>query len=536
MKSINRIALIQPFLISGGDYDVEVVRRKGHITEAPLGLGYLSAYLKPRGYEVRVFDANLIAIKGIALRQLNGVAEAERELMARVDEFDPDLVGISCLFHYTSGVAHRLAGLLKKNRIVVMGGAYPTISPEAALNDPNVDFIIMGEGEVPFFNLLEMLNGRRKEGELLAVGNRRNGRTVLNRELSLLNSLDDNPVPDRTDISVEDYHRYGRHFIQRFEEYEGGELEIATLTATRGCVFNCSFCINRKLWRRGLRTRNPENVLREIELLKTKYGVRYLAFNDDNLLINKKFAYELLQGMIQRKLNVHWTTGGMSVRGLDETLVKLAIESGCLVFNLAIESANRGTLERIRKPVNLDEAVRAAEIVKQNGGYLMGLFMLGFPWETEEEFLNTVRFGKSLECDWTLYSLVTPFPGSDLYEECLRDGSLPSDVPFAELNFRGYVLEPAHTRPDFVVQESYFANLEQNFLENPNLTRNPKLALSEFMNVVKLAPDHATAHYCIGRIYERCGEDSLAKRSYSLARESLIGLHKEFFERKGVSV
>ncbi len=543
-KRIKRIALVNPFQVTTNGYDMESVRRKGQLAEVPLGLAYISAYIKKYDYEVKVFDAHIMAVKGFTTGNCSSLEEVEDELISRIEEFNPDVIGISCLFHYMYRTAHQIAGKIKtkmKNVNIVMGGAYPTVSPEIALSDKNIDFVVLGEGERAFLNLLEALNGRFSFDELTAVAYRdKMGQIVIKSGFVLLDSLDDIPLPDRTNFVLEDYYRYGRHFIQKFEEYEDRELKIATLTATRGCIFNCSFCLGKKIWGGGLRVRSPENVLNEIEFLKKKYGIKYFAFNDDNLLINKKFARELLQRIIDKKLDIKWTTGGMSVCGLDEEMIELMVKSGCLIFNLAIESASKETLERIHKPVTTDEAVRVVNIIrKHRDTYVMGLFMLGFLEETEEQFFETIKFGKALKCDWTLYSCVTPFPGSELYYKAKTKEMLPENIEddFEQLDFKSYVLNPRHLSKEFVLRERYFANLDQNFFENPNLSNGrTEIALSDFKNVIKLSPTHASAYYCIGKIYKKKGERTLARQYYRLAKENLSGLHKEYFNKLGIKI
>jgi len=156
--------------------------------------------------------------------------------------------------------------------------------------------------------------------------------------------------------------------------------------------------------------------------------------------------------------------------------------------------------------------------------------MLGFPWETKKHFLNTVNFGKSLKCDWTLYSCLTPFPGSKIYEELAKNSEISEDIKndYEHLDFRSYVLEPEYVSNEFVSTEAYFANLDQNFIENPNLVNGKEeVALSDFKNVIKLSPDHATAYYCIGRIYESKNNEFEAQRFFRLAAENMSGLHKK---------
>ncbi len=422
-----------------------------------------------------------------------------------------------------------------------MGGVYERVSSEVQLNDENIVILILGEGEKAFLNLLEALNGRLNFSELTSIAYRdKKGEISINKKHDLLDSLDEIPLPDRSDFVLEDYYRYGRHFIQRFEGYEGEELKIATMTATRGCVFRCSFCIDTDIWGGGLRVRNPNLVLDEIGFLNKNYGIIYFAFNDDNLIIKRQFAKALFQGIIDRKLNIKWTTGGLSIRGLDEEMVALMVESGCLIFNIAIESGNQETLRAIHKPLKIEEVIRAVEIIKKyKDAYIMGLFMLGFPEETEEHFFETINFGKSLQCDWTLYSCVTPFPGSEVYEEAKRKKMLPKNIEdnFEELNFSNYILNPRYLSNEFVNRESYLANLDQNFIENPNLTNGRiDIALSDFKNVVRLSPTHASAYYCIGLIYDKKGEEQKAKEYYQLAKDNLSGLHKYYLKKIGIEL
>lgn len=544
-KEIKRIALTNPFQVISEGYDLGVVKNKGHAAEAPLGLAYLSAYLKKHSYEVKIFDAHIMAIKGFALDHYKTLGDVEDAFIERVLAYKPDVVGISCLFHFVYKTALRLAARVKEKNestIVVVGGSYASSSSEDALSYEEVDYTILGEGEKPFLNLLEWLNGRIDFDQIKALGYRDDdGKVVINRKLDVIESLDEIDKPDRADIPVKDYYKYGRHFIQRFEAHAGEELKIATMTASRGCVFKCTFCLGKSIWGPKLRNRSPKMILDEIRDLKNEHGITFIAFNDDNLCINKKFATELLQGMIDRKLNIKWTTGGISVRTLlDRDLVGLMVESGCLIFNMAVESGCQETLDKIKKPVALDDVYRAVDVVRSfKGTYLMGLFMLGFPEETEEQFFETIKFGKSLKCDWTLYGCLTPYPGTEVFEEVRSKGMISDDISkdFEKLSFRNYVINPRYLNREKVPRDAYFANLDQNFFENPNLTNGrTDIALSDFENVIKLAPDHSSAYYCIGRIFEKWGEKDKARQYYIKAKENLGGYHKEYFEKSKIDL
>lgn len=537
IKKIKRVALINPFQVTLAGYNIDTLRLKGQFAELPLGLAYISAYIKKHGYDVKIFDAHIMAIKGLGSGQYSNLKEVENGLINNVMKYQPDIVGISCLFHFISRMSHKLAGLIKnknKDIINVMGGVYATVSTEAVLSDKNIDFVVLGEGEKPFLNLLEALNRKLPLDGLASVARRNGDKPVINRVTDHFDSLDEIPLPDRDDFVLEDYYRYGRHFIQRYEEFEGKELKIATVIATRGCVFDCSFCLSKEIWGRKLRVRNPENVLDEIEFLVKEHGINYISFNDESLITNKKFARHLFKGIIKRKLNIGWTTGGVTIRCLDEEMVELMVKSGCIIFNVAVESGCEEVLKDIKKSLNLKEVVRAVELIKKyNNTYIMGLFMLGFPEETEKQFFQTIDFGKSLKLDWTVYSSVTPFPGSDIYNEAKSKMMVPDNIEnnFEALHYKNYIMKPRHLTSEFVNKQNYFAYLDQNFLQNPNLTNGRmERALSDFKFVIKQSPTHASAYYCMGTIYEEQGKMELAIQNYKKANDYLSGLDKEYFE------
>ena len=283
------------------------------------------------------------------------------------------------------------------------------------------------------------------------------------------------------------------------------------------------------MWHRRLRFRNVENVLDEIDGLKRNFGIKYLVFNDDNMTINREFTMKLCQGMIDRKFNIKWSvSGGLYVPSLDEKLVDMMIKSGFNIFTLAIESGSQEILDSIRKKVRLSEIAEKVNMLRKFDAYIEGYFMLGFPEETEKQLKMTIDFSAGLDLDWRCYQCVQPYPGTDLYDECVKKKLIDEEAmeDFEIFDRRNYIIKPVHFSQDYVLRESYIANLRYNFLNNKNLNgsgSNVRRAITDFRWVLNMVPDHIVAAHCLALAYDRVGD----KKDADLYRNKVRMLAKD---------
>lgn len=291
----------------------------------------------------------------------------------------PDLVGISSPFTPYHREAAACAREIKKRRAVpiVMGGAHVSASPLTVLADPNVDYVIRGEGEVP---LVELVRSLRSSGPLERVGGlgyRRGGEPVLNPH-GEIRDPDRLPFPDLSDLPK--------------ERYRLGGKPLCFLTATRGCPHRCAFCSVHATFRGGFRRRSPDHVFLEMER-RYEEGYRVLDFEDDNLTFSKGDFTTLLRRVARR-----WRTGellltamnGVSYQSLDREVLTLMKEAGFRDLNLSLVSASEASLRRVNRPHSLRKFLETVEEAFPLGFGIVAYQILGLPFETLDTMVETL--------------------------------------------------------------------------------------------------------------------------------------------------
>ena len=541
---INRVLLINPFIIETDSYDYEVVRNGGQFAETPLGLGYISAYAQQeiKGLEIQVLDANLMAMKHIISSCSCNMPDLWDLLQNKVEEFAPDIVGISCLFHSIGHIAHQTCSLIKNispNIITVMGGSYPTISYTEALENQNLDYVIAGEGEVCFTDLILAFNGAKEFEDLHGIAYRDAGKVIYRPNQYVIKDLDKLPFPDRKNISPDDYMmpndfsergNLTRNFL--FRVLDRNSTKIDVVTASRGCPYSCTFCSAKNIWGKSIRYRSPKNVVDEIEFLVKEYGVNAIVLNDDNFTVNQKKAMAILDEMIKRNLNIRWGSGGgFNVNHLSEEMIKKMYESGLAIFNLAFESGCQRTLDKVRKKLDKAKSYQVMENIRKHGNiYTGGFFISGFHFETQGDIEETIEFARSLDLDWALIRNYQAIPGSEIYDECLKKGYFPSTgIKYGYPLVTSSVNWPNFSE-EYILRTNYLANLEINFLRSRNLTpERVDQAIGDFKWIIELVPDHAMAYFTLGVAYKIKGDLPQAKIAWEKAR-NILETNNEFQE------
>jgi len=543
---IKRILLINPFTIETNSYDYDVVISGGQFAESPLGLGYIASYAKEQinDLEIEILDANLMAIKYIISTGFCDISTCWDLLKNKIEDFSPDLVGISCLFHSISQIADRTCSLVKEispDIITIMGGSYPTISYTEVLKNQNIDYAMIGEGEVCFIDLILALNGEKEIEDLHGIAYREGENIVYRENRFIIKNLDELPFPDRRNISPDDYimpnyfSEYGnlsRNFL--FRVLDRNKTKIGVVTASRGCPYSCTFCSAKHIWGKSIRYRSPKNVVDEIESLINIYNVNAIVFNDDNFTANNKKAEAILDEIIKRKLNIKWGAGGgLGVNHLTDELIKKIYESGIAIFNLAFESGSERTLKKIKKALDLKTSEEVVKKIRELGNaYIIGFFISGFHFETKEDIEKTIEFARSLDLDWILIRNYQAIPGSKIYDECLEKGYISStDIKYGYPLLTSNVNWPNFSE-EYILEINYLANLEINFLHSRNLRADRiEQAIIDFIWVIELVPDHAMAYYVLGKAYNIKGDLPQAKIAWKKARKILEtdNIFKKYF-------
>lgn len=400
----------------------------------PLGLGYLAAVLESRGIEVRIFDSLVedLAREERITEDIVRIGASFEKIEEEIKRFAPDIVGVSNLFSRQAANAHRIYEIAKRvgpDITVIAGGAHPSVASETVMRDANVDYVVLGEGEATLVDLVEHLEGRKKIDSCDGIAFRAEDGVRVLPKTRFIEDLDSMPFPARHLLSMEKYYGLSASHGQRRHG------RFAPIVTSRGCPAGCTFCTAHQVWGRRFRKRSPGNVIKEMRELKEKYGIREILFEDDNVTLDVKRAEELFDRMIAERLDLEWDTpNGVAAFALDEKLINKMKASGCYRLNIAVESADQGVLRNIiKKPLDLG---KVRDIVKfaRKADLKIGMYLIiGMPGETLGQMRGNYRFAKELGIYDAFVSVATPYPGSDLYDLCVKNGYIEQGGNFDKL-------------------------------------------------------------------------------------------------------
>lgn len=409
----------------------------------PLGIAYIGAILRDQGYEVHLLDAiaDGFETKISEGKEMYRYGLSFPEIERHVRSLRPDVVGISSMFSIQAHNAEKVAGVVKgvnPDIITVLGGVHPTLFPDEALENPDVDFVVLGQGETTMLGLLGALQGKRRLETLKGFGYREDGSIRIDKDHQPLADLDALPLPARDLLPMEKYFRINMP--------HGGILwhkPVTTVITSRGCTLSCGFCNASVFWRNRITLRSPEKVVDEIGQLIETYGIRELHFEDDNLLHSKKRALELFDRMAEKKWDLVWNApNGLAPWKLDDELITAMRRSGCYEVPLAIESGSQEVLDKvIGKPVKLARLSNVIRKIKEEGMFAHSFLIVGFPGETKEQTRMTLSLPRQIGVDDTTFAIFIPLPKTRLREEAIRQGLLdPASHGFQDLHMHATLM------------------------------------------------------------------------------------------------
>jgi len=386
---------------------------------APYGLAILNACIKSK-YDVHLYDPNFENID-------------ETQIRKHLYDINPDVVGITTFStEYKKEIEYYTAlikGVLPK-AIVIVGGTLPTVMIDKIIDDPNVDYYVLGEGEYRLLALLDALNNStNSQIKLDGIAFKDKDTAIINYPTCFIENLDNIPFPDYGNL---DFSAYGRYKFKYAHGLIPKQFPFATTITSRGCPFKCSFCAAKTVSGKKVRMRSAENVLKEIDKLYFDYSIREIIFVDDHFLFNRKRAIDIMQGIIDRNYGITWKCVNVAVFSLSYQILELMKKSGCYQLTLSIESGDEYVLKNlIKKPVNLKKAQEVVKQAKTLGFEVISNFVFGFPGETWYQIRKTIAYAESLDLDLVNFHIATPLPKTELMEICISEGLIESEDDIA---------------------------------------------------------------------------------------------------------
>ncbi len=349
----------------------------------------------------------------LALYILQGLTPTEHDVKVIEEEAEDvdleqacDLVGISCMTANAPRAYDLCKEFKKRGKTVILGGVHPTILPEEALQ--YADCVVVGEAEGVWEKLLTDFQNNNLQKKY------------------------NDPTPDLKKYVPKDFSRIIKKRL----------FKLVPIMTTRGCPYNCDFCCVTNLFGKKIRHVSIENVVRDIK----ESGAKNFMFLDDNIIGNPKYAKELFKAI--KPLNIIWVgQASVSLLVKDDELMQLAADSGCKALFFGIESVSEEQLKTMRKAFNeIEDMENAFKKIKKMGILIHASMVFGFDNDTKEIFDDTVRFLTKNKVSTVSFNVLTPYPGTKIYNDLKKEGRLiTTDWKYYDHNT--VVFEPKNMTP-----------------------------------------------------------------------------------------
>ena len=379
----------------------------------PLGLLYIAAVAREAGHDVTVIDAYAEDLGLATLKQ-------------KIRDAAPEVVGFSTLtcsgamvYELGRWIHAELTGVC-----VVLGNVHASVYARQYLVSGAADVVVHGEGEYTFLSIVEHLaDGRRDLSDVEAVSYVVDGAVRQTSPWSVVSDLSTLPRPAR-DLVDQGLYRLTELSNQNYITEHGKQAK--TIVTSRGCFYRCRFCVVHH----GMKPRydDAKRVVDELQMLEEEHNTGYVYIQDPLFMGDRRRVLDISSEIIRRGLKIKWGCDA-NVNHMTPELIRAMDDANCYELSLGIESGVQRSLDAVGKKITPDKVRRTIKMIRDNSDILIeGLFILGIPGETREEALQTIRFATSLDLDMAQFSIMTPYPGSPLFEELRAAGELDDGI------------------------------------------------------------------------------------------------------------
>ena len=374
-------------------YCLETRLHAEDVSIVPQGVYYIAALLKKHGYDVQILN-------------WHAINKTPHEIKERLLKARPDIIGFSILHANRWGGIEiaRIARQINPDTKIVFGGIGATFLWEHFLDHfPEIDYIIIGEGEYSFLNLVDCLNdGRTNEIEhIKGLAFRRAGEAVRNEDADAICDLDQLPIP------------------AQYFSYQHVSL-------TRGCAGKCNFCGSPQFWGRQVRFHSPDYFVEQLELLYAG-GIRFFYVSDDTFTINRNRVIEICRKILQKQMDIHWAAISR-VDMIDEDVLYWMRKAGCIQISYGVESGSSDIRKFLNKNINDEQICRAFELTQHYGMMARAYFIYGCPrenWQTIQQSMDLIARIKPLSA---IFYILDIFPGTALYQDYKSKFNVSDDI------------------------------------------------------------------------------------------------------------
>jgi radical SAM superfamily enzyme YgiQ (UPF0313 family) len=368
-----------------------------------LGLAYIAAVLENNGYDVSIVDLNV---------------ESEEKFKKLVKE--SDVLGITATTITIAEVWNLVKKAKKSNPDIkiILGGPHPTCQSSEILGLGNVDYVVIGEGEVTMLELLKAIENKKDLRTVKGIAFKKNNKIITNRPRPLIKDLDSLPFPAyHLFPSLDKYTWYVPHPNKR---------GVGIMTS-RGCPFNCIYCY-KGLFGYTWRARSPENVFNEWKFLINDIGAEEIAIYDDIFNLSLERVNKIYDLVLKNNLVIpHFFPNGVRAEFVDLKTLQKMKKAGCIRIAFGVETGSKRIMKTIDKRLDFNKIRKAFKLCEKVGIESTAFFILGLPGENRQTMQETIDFAKELNPTFAQFTTLTPFVGTRVYDLIKKEGELLED-------------------------------------------------------------------------------------------------------------
>jgi anaerobic magnesium-protoporphyrin IX monomethyl ester cyclase len=379
----------------------------------PIGISYVAGYLATHSnHDIKILDS---------LAERLDYSQIEE----RIKSYQPDIVGVTAFtptFYDVLQVA-RIVKTVVPDCFVCLGGSHVVTYPEETMHHPEIDFLVHGEGEIIFTNLLDALQNRSDVANIDGISFRADGRVVHNNETKgYIQDINTLPSP-----------AFDLMPLDKYKSAIGTGNTVGTIATSRGCPYDCTYC-NRPY--RSYRSYSNDRILSEIGYFHSR-GVKEFVFFDDMFNLNPRRVMEISDAILSQFPDILWSFRGR-VDQVTEEMVRKAKKSGCRQILFGVEAARDEDLKAIKKKITTKQVIDAISICKKMGIETSTNWLIGLPTHrNKDDVMDLLDFAIKSGSDYAQFNILIPYAGTELFADGVRKNVLPPDF------WNEYILNPA---------------------------------------------------------------------------------------------
>lgn len=383
----------------------------------PLGTLYIASYLKSKGYkDIQFYNQDVYHYPDYHIT----------EFLSK-NKFD--IVGIGFVAgYYQHGKIVKICeaiNMVKNRPFIVLGGHGPSPIPEFYLRLTGADAVVIGEGELPFYNLVNAIENSKPLNGIKGIAYRNGEEIIVNPKENRIIDLETIPCPSLELVPIEYYVRpESKHYRMKNTD------RVINMITGRGCAYNCNFC---QRLEKGTRLRSVDAVIDELKKYIREYNITYVIFWDELFMASKKRVYEISEAILRENIKMnYWCTGRLNIA--DRDVLKIMKRSGCTQINYGIEQFDNEALKAMNKNLTEEQIIEGIENTQEEGILIDFNIIFGNIGDTRESLKKSLSLLKKYNDYNQLRTIrpVTPYPGSTLYNIAIDRGLLKGPEDFYE--------------------------------------------------------------------------------------------------------